>query len=253
MSNKIKKIIKRATLILLIVSMVLPLLLQFAYAKEPNDYQTSYFISGELANEYNKFISDFSYEEMGDYILTYIRDYTCDYDYQELKNEEHNESFTKQNMEGFRYIKEIPMPEKHQKYLYAICKKRGLNYLKTLALLKHESQFKSDIISSTNDYGYMQINAVNHNRLSKQLKTPNTPLDPYVNINWGTYMLKELYDMWSKKGIDNTNPETSITILDRYVISSYNKGVAGFRKYGEATKYIEKVESELELLLKLIN
>lgn len=253
MSNKTKRIIKKVILTLLIISMVLPLLLSVVHAKEVNNYKTSYFISNNIADKYNSFVMDFSSEEMGEYILSYVTNKTCSYNYYETVNNKYEGYPVVENAEGFKYIEEIPMPKKHQKYLYDICKKRNLNYLKTLALLKHESQFKVDAISSTDDYGYMQVRIINHKRLSNELKTPNTPLDPYVNMNWGTYMLKELYDLWEKENIDNTNPETNITTLDRYVMSSYNKGVAGFKKHGEATKYIEKVEKELNLLLKLNN
>ena len=137
------------------------------------------------------------------------------------------------------------MPINHQKYLYYLTTNRGLNYKKTLAILKHESQFNANEING-NDYGYMQINKGNHKGLSKTLNTPNTPLNPYVNLFWGTYMLRNLYDTWEKEGISNESIEGSaFTKLDRYVLSSYNKGVAGFKKNGEATNYINNVETEL--------
>lgn len=140
---------------------------------------------------------------------------------------------------NFPYNENILLPKEHQEYLYELCMEYGLDYYKTLAVIQHESVYDPNIISSTNDYGYFQINIVNHDRLSEATNTPKDPLDPYVNIQWGTYMLDELYDYWSERGISGDQ-------LDTYVWSSYNKGITGFRKYGEATTYVNKVRTALE-------
>lgn len=154
----------------------------------------------------------------------------------------------------FIYLDNIGMAKEHQEFLYNLCKEKNLDYLKVLAIIKHESQFNSQNISKTGDYGYMQINKGNHKRLAKALNTPNKPLDPHINIKWGTYMLDDLYTSWRKQGIsDKTKEGEAFSKLDRYVLSSYNKGVAGFKKYGEATKYIKRVEQEYIHLKNLIN
>lgn len=140
--------------------------------------------------------------------------------------------------DGFVYNSEIPMPEKHQKYLYDLTKKRGLDYEKALAVIQHESVYDPNVISESDDYGYFQVNIVNHENLSNALNTPNKPLDPYVNLNWGTYMLSDLYDYWKEKGVSGSN-------LDEYVWSSYNKGLGGFKEHGKATNYIKKVREAL--------
>lgn len=141
---------------------------------------------------------------------------------------------------GFVYYSHIPMPKEHQKYLYDQTQKHGLDYKKALALVKHESNFNPNAISPTNDYGYFQINIVNHDHLSKTVGGSN-PLDPYVSIDWGTYMLSDLYEHWSSKGISGR-------ALDEYVWSSYNKGLGGFQKYGKATSYIQGVDKEYNTL-----
>lgn len=159
-----------------------------------------------------------------------------------------------ENKDIFIYLKDINMAKEHQEYLYNICKEKGLDYLKILALIKHESQFNSKAIGNGSNYGYMQINKVNHKNLAKTLQTKNAPLDPYVNIRWGTHILSELYKYWRNQGISSEVKEGEIfSKLDRYVLSSYNKGIAGFKKYGEATDYINKVEKEYMYLKNLIN
>lgn len=160
----------------------------------------------------------------------------------------------KENNDTFIYLKDIKMEKSHQEFLYNMCKEKGLDYLKVLALIKHESQFDSHAIGNGNNYGYMQINKVNHKNLAKILQTKNAPLDPYVNIKWGTYMLSELYKSWKNAGISNEVKDGEVfSKLDRYVLSSYNRGMTGFKKYGEATKYIKKVEQEYLYLKKLMN
>ena len=122
------------------------------------------------------------------------------------------------------YIKSIAMPYEHQKYLYEMTKKRGLDYLETLAFIGHESEFNPNA-KGANNYGYFQISSVNHTHLSGKLGTKNAPFDPYVNINWGTYMISDLYKKYGNKDA---------------VLSAYNKGEGGYAKTGKATAYIQK-------------
>lgn len=153
---------------------------------------------------------------------------------------------------GFTYNTSIPMPKEHQEYLYNKCKERGLDYLKTLAIISLESNFNNSTVSGTNDYGYMQINKANHNHLSKTLGTGNNPKDPYVNINWGTYMLEDLYSYWRNQGIsEELSAGNVFTPLDKYVMSSYNKGIAGFKRYGMAVRYINLTTVRYHDILKL--
>ncbi len=126
----------------------------------------------------------------------------------------------------------IPMKIEHQIHLYNLCVDRNLDYIKTLALVQTESTFNPNAASRSN-FGYMQINRVNHNRLAKNLKTANAPLDPYINLNWGTKMLEDLYRKYEGLGYEGDK-------LDRAVWSSYNKGEGGFKRTGEATHYINK-------------
>jgi Transglycosylase SLT domain. len=134
------------------------------------------------------------------------------------------------------YNSKIDMPKAHQEYLYKLCQERGLNYRKMLAIIKHESQFDVNCITDR-DYGYFQVNKSNHAELAKTLKTSNTPLDPYVNLNWGTYMMSNIYKYWSKNGHEGRD-------LDQLAWSEYNEGHNGLQKWGLATKYIAKVDSE---------
>nr|WP_106783281.1 transglycosylase SLT domain-containing protein [Lysinibacillus timonensis] len=146
-----------------------------------------------------------------------------------------------QTQPSFPYRKELPIPYEHQEYLYSLCEDYGLEYDKVLAVMEHESKFDPNAIGATSDFGYFQINAINHDWLSQTLGTPNDPLDPYVNMQWGTYMLSKLTNSWEYHGLTGV-------ALEEAVLSSYNKGVSGYKKTGKATKYIEKVRKSYELI-----
>ncbi|MFF2532369.1 transglycosylase SLT domain-containing protein [Brevibacillus sp. NPDC058079] len=140
---------------------------------------------------------------------------------------------------GFVYNPNIPMPKKHQEYLYKLCQERGLNYKIALAVIKHESGFDPNEISETDDYGYFQVNIINHEDLASQLNTPNKPLDPIINLNWGTSKLSYLYSYWKERGVSGDQ-------LDTYVWSSYNRGIKGFKDNGVAVKYVKSVRTSLD-------
>lgn len=142
---------------------------------------------------------------------------------------------------SFPYSEKLPIPFEHQEYLYKLCVQYGLEYEKVLAVMEHESKFNPNAIGATSDFGYFQINSINHVWLSETLGTPNAPLDPYVNMQWGTYFLADLIDYWKNQGLTGT-------ALDEAVLSSYNKGKTGFRRTGKATNYIEKVRESYALI-----
>ncbi len=118
----------------------------------------------------------------------------------------------------------------------------GLDYEKVLAVMEHESKFDPNAIGATSDFGYFQINSINHAWLSETLGTPNDPLDPYVNMQWGTFFLSDLIDYWEKEGLTGT-------ALEEAVLSSYNKGKTGYRRTGKAVNYVEKVRESHALIL----
>ncbi|WP_180953811.1 LysM peptidoglycan-binding domain-containing protein [Bacillus sp. M6-12] len=138
------------------------------------------------------------------------------------------------------YNPKVPMKKEQQEYLYKLTQQRGLDYKKTLALIKTESTFNPNALGGSN-YGLMQINKVNHASLAKTLKTANKPYDPYINMNWGTYMLSDLYKYWKGRGLTGTK-------LDQYVWSSYNRGLGGAKKYGIKTSYVNKMNANVKYI-----
>lgn len=77
-----------------------------------------------------------------------------------------------------------------QDYVYNKCVENNIEsyYELILAQIYHESGWKSETISSTDDYGLMQINIQNHEWLSETLGITDF-LDPYQSIDAGTYLM----------------------------------------------------------------
>lgn len=135
------------------------------------------------------------------------------------------------------YKKSIPLSYDEQKYLYNLCVQRGLDYKEMLAVIKHESSFNKKAVGGSN-YGYFQVNKLNHANLAKKLKTKVAPFDPYVNMNWGTSMLADLTNKYKKKGLKGN-------ALKEAVLSAYNKGEGGYARTGKAVSYIKKHNENL--------
>lgn len=161
------------------------------------------------------------------------------------KSSAKDNSSNQKQVQGFVYTDKIPMPYKQQEYLYKLTKQRGLDYKETLAVIMLESTFRPNVVAS-NNYGYFQVNKVNHPRLAKTLGTKNAPLDPYVNMNWGTFMLAELKKKFQKQGLKGT-------ALKEAMLSAYNRGEGGYKKYGKATHYINKHNQSLAKINKMFS
>lgn len=87
-------------------------------------------------------------------------------------------------------IYDIPLAAEYQQYTYDTCKVYGIeeHYDIVLALMWQESRYDFSAISPTNDYGIMQINIRNHDKLRDILGFEDI-MDPYNNIECGIYIL----------------------------------------------------------------
>jgi soluble lytic murein transglycosylase-like protein len=123
---------------------------------------------------------------------------------------------------------DVPLSADLQKYAQQLCDKLGISYELILATIKVESDFKSNLISPTNDYGLMQINRSNFSWLRKDLKE-NFNIDwdwkdPYHNMTAGIYYYYNIRLDLLKRGYS----EDSLTPV---AILSYNMGGANAKNY----------------------
>lgn len=82
------------------------------------------------------------------------------------------------------FLFDIPLSDSLQKYIYEICADEGVPVTLALAMIEHESGFNPEVVSSTDDFGLMQINAVNHEWLEEKYRTADF-LNPYQNVFCG--------------------------------------------------------------------
>lgn len=121
------------------------------------------------------------------------------------------------------------MPEEEQEFVYYLCDGYNIDFCLVMALIQNESGFDPTIISKTNDYGYMQINKVNHQWLTETLGVTNFT-DPYQNLRAGVFVLRKLFERYQ-----DTN----------MVLMAYNMGEDGASRLWEkgiySTDYTEKI------------
>lgn len=103
--------------------------------------------------------------------------------------------------------------------MQACCEKYGVPYALALAVADVESRFDPTATSSTNDYGLMQINQVNHGWLLEQGIDPMTPEG---NIEAGVLFLSDYLTAYG-------DPEMAIM--------AYNCGPGGAQKLWAAGTY----------------
>lgn len=114
-------------------------------------------------------------------------------------------------------IYDIPLSEELQKYTFNLCEENELDYELVLAIMDQESDYQEEIISSTNDYGIMQINKVNHSWLEDKLNI-NDFLDVKQNILAGIYIIKDLATRYDD---------------EHKILMAYNMGEYGAQKKWE--------------------
>lgn len=125
---------------------------------------------------------------------------------------------------------DVDMDEGTQRFVYALSESYGIDWTMVMAIISTESNFKPDIVSTTDDYGLMQINAANHQWLSKEIGITDF-LDPEDNIRSGVYIL---YQMFKKYGNDEHKVLTAYHLGQGNAEKLFDNGVT-------ATVYSNKV------------
>lgn len=110
---------------------------------------------------------------------------------------------------------DIPLSEELQDYIREKCSEYEVPMELVIALIDKESSFRSDVVSTTNDYGFMQINQCNHEWLSSTLGVSNF-LDPKENILCGIYIISG--------HLEKTDGNVELALM------RYNCGASGARK-----------------------
>lgn len=97
------------------------------------------------------------------------------------------------------FLFDVPLSDSLQRYIYEICADKGVPVTLALAMIEHESGFNPEVVSSTNDYGLMQINAINHEWLEEKYRTADF-LNPYQNAFCGITIIGSYIEKYGDYG-----------------------------------------------------
>ena len=75
---------------------------------------------------------------------------------------------------------DVPLSLGLQDYIYELCAEEHIPMSLIIAMIDHESKFNPETVSATSDYGLMQINVINHERLEEQYHCADM-LNPCTN------------------------------------------------------------------------
>lgn len=136
-------------------------------------------------------------------------------------------------------IYDIPLEKSLQLQIYDECNKYNLSETLIFSIIKVESNFKTNSISKTQDYGLLQLNKTNHKWLAEQTRIDNfNPLNPKENIIAGIWYLNYLRDYWQSK---NHSDEQIFNLM----LNSYHFGITKVKNntslYINETKYINAI------------
>lgn len=112
---------------------------------------------------------------------------------------------------------DVPMDARLQEYVFYLSEAYDIDFTFVMALIQYETNFEAGAISSTDDYGLMQINSVNHTYLAEELGITDF-LDPYENVKAGMFILRKLFEKYE-------TPEK--------VLMAYNMGETGAARLWE--------------------
>lgn len=112
------------------------------------------------------------------------------------------------------FLFDVPLSDSLQRYIYEICADENVPVTLVMAMIEHESGFDPEAVSPTDDYGLMQINAVNHEWLKKEYRCADM-MNPYQNVFCGISIISSYIDKYGE--------------LDK-ALMAYNMGNYGAQK-----------------------
>lgn len=97
------------------------------------------------------------------------------------------------------FLFDVPLSDSLQRYIYEICADENVPVTLVMAMIEHESGFDPEAVSPTDDYGLMQINAVNHEWLKEEYRCADM-MNPYQNVFCGISIISSYIDKYGELG-----------------------------------------------------
>lgn len=89
----------------------------------------------------------------------------------------------------------VDMDEDLQEYVFNLCYCYNIDWTLVMALIEKESQYQSNVVSKTDDYGLMQINKSNFEWLTDVTGVTDF-LNAKDNIRCGVFVLRKLFEKY---------------------------------------------------------
>lgn len=128
---------------------------------------------------------------------------------------------------------DVPLSHSLQRFIYEVCADEEVPVTLVIAMIDHESQFDQEVVSDTDDYGLMQINEINHDRLAEEYQSADM-LNAYQNVFCGIKIIASYIEEYGDYG---------------KALMAYNMGAYGAEKAWEngitSSSYSESI---LELM-----
>lgn len=166
----------------------------------------------------------------------------CNNDNIKLFNKYYDSIMLYDNQEEQGFVGYDNLCEKeYQEYIYEVANQNNIpfNVMMTIAHIESGGNFNNNgKISSTDDYGFYQINVVNHNVIYEELGYTSEDLlnDPYKNIDAAALIIKNIYNMYDDPNVED-------------ILGTYN----GWNNWREKEISIEYVEKGLDLYQNIYN
>ena len=148
---------------------------------------------------------------------------------------ETTEIATSEVVEPAEIYYDCPLTHDLQDYIRELCEKNEIPMSLVIAMIEVESSFRTNAVSSTSDYGLMQINKINHEWLSEKYGITDF-LDPYQNVLCGITMLSQHYNRFQD--------------MDKSLMA-YNLGATGAKRMWDKgiyeTSYTRKIKTVMEV------
>lgn len=125
---------------------------------------------------------------------------------------------------------DIPLSHSLQEYIYEICAEENVPVTLAMAMIEHESGFNPEVVSSTDDYGLMQINVINHEQLEEQYRCADMT-DPYQNVFCGIKIIGSYIEKYEG---DISKALMAYNMGDYGAVKAWEEGIT-------STGYSEKI------------
>lgn len=214
-SYKLKKIKYKVKKIAILSSMISALSIATIKATDIND-DTIQIQNNEIENDLDKSLFN------GTYNSDSVKLFNKYYDSIIFCNNQEEQKFV-----GYDNL----CLKEYQEYIYEVANQNNIpfNVMMTIAHIESGGNFNNNgKISSTDDYGFYQINVVNHNTINEKLGYTSEDLlnDPYKNIDAAALIIKNIYDMYENPSIED-------------ILGTYN-GWNNWREKEVSIEYVEK-------------